>query len=189
MQGYVLNGLLASLLLLVPVVVESAQSDTPPVEQQIEEAVNPLPESMRESAAVWGYDDAGTLVLLREGTSNISCIANDASVLRGYVVTCYYQGMEAYVKRSMDLTKNGADTPERMRTLKAELDDGSLTLPDRGVIYERAGNDQEFSDVGMKVFLPNATPQSTGLTSLPSRQHPWLREPGTSQAHIMIPME
>jgi hypothetical protein len=97
--------------------------------------------------------------------------------------------MEAYVQRSLDLTKNGADTPERMRTLKAELDDGSLTLPDRGVIYERAGNDQEFSDVGMKVFLPNATPQSTGLTSLPSRQHPWLREPGTSQAHIMIPME
>ena len=63
MQGYVLNGLLASLLLLVPVVVESAQSDTPSVEQQIEEAVNPLPEMMREGAAVWGYDDAGTLVL------------------------------------------------------------------------------------------------------------------------------
>ena len=40
----------------------------------------------------------------------------------------------------------------------------------------------------MLIFLPNATADATGLSALPSRQYPWLREPGTGQAHITVPI-
>ena len=96
--------------------------------------------------------------------------------------------MEAYVTRSLQLTKDGADTPERLRTLQAEIDSGQLLLPDRGVVYQRSGFDADISDSAMLIFLPNATAEATGLLGQPSAQHPWLREAGTGQAHVSIPL-
>ena len=36
------------------------------------------------------------------------------------------------------------------------------------------------------IYLPFATPQSTGLSTTPSDNAPWLMFPGTAGAHIMI---
>ncbi|HJO39733.1 MAG: hypothetical protein QGF21_11460 [Vicinamibacterales bacterium] len=156
-------------------------------EQQIEEGLSPLPEAMRDDAEVKGYDESGALVTLREGAGLLTCIADDPAV-RAYTVTCFHRDMEAYVTRSLELTKEGADTPGRLQTLQAEIDSGALTLPDRGVVYQRSGLDVDINDAAMLIFLPNATADGTGLTSLPSPQHPWLREPGTGQAHVSISM-
>ena len=57
-----------------------AQGTAPPPEQQIEQALSPLPEAMREGVAVRGYTDTGDLVTLREGTSHIACLADDPAV-------------------------------------------------------------------------------------------------------------
>ena len=70
-----------------------AQGTAPPPEQQIEQALSPLPEAMREGVAVRGYTDTGDLVTLREGTSHIACLADDPAV-RAYTVTCYHLEME-----------------------------------------------------------------------------------------------
>ncbi len=56
--------------------------------QQIEEALSALPESMREDATVEGFDDSGNLVVLREGSSSITCRADDPGV-RAWIVHCY----------------------------------------------------------------------------------------------------
>ena len=168
-------------------VIAGEQRSAPSSEQQIEEALSPLPEALREGVAVWGFGESGDLVTLQEGGGLITCLADDPAV-RAFTATCYHQEMEAYVTRSLQLTKDGADTPERLKTLQAEIDSGQLLLPDRGVVYQRSGFDADISDSAMLIFLPNATAEATGLLGLPSAQHPWLREAGTGQAHVSIPL-
>ena len=63
-------------------------------EQQIEEALSALPESMREDATVKGFDESGSLVVLREGTSSITCRADDPSV-RVWIVHCYPEELDS----------------------------------------------------------------------------------------------
>ena len=36
------------------------------------------------------------------------------------------------------------------------------------------------------IYLPFATPESTGLSTKPGENAPWLMYPGTAGAHIMI---
>ena len=37
------------------------------------------------------------------------------------------------------------------------------------------------------IYLPYATEASTGITTQPSRDRPWLMHPGEPWAHVMIP--
>ena len=166
--------------------VGSAQIDqkkTP--EQQIEEALGALPESMRDDVRVEGFDEAGDPVTLREGTSHIICHADGPNV-RSWTVTCFPKSLEAFVTRSEALTKAGEDTPARIKTLKAEIKSGAIVMPDVGALYVRTGNSVDIASAVMIVHVPNATPQTTGLPMLPIRGSPWLAEAGTPMANIRI---
>ena len=187
MHNHVVVGLVVAMLGLELPLVLSGQRAAPSPERQIVEALSPLPETMREGVAVKGFSDAGDFVTLREGTGLITCLADDPAV-RAFTVTCYHQDMENYVMRSLQLTKAGADTPERLKTLEAEIDSGQLSLQDRGVVYQRSGFDADINDAAMLVSLPSATADATGLPEQPSSQHPWLREAGTRQAHMSVPL-
>ena len=159
------------------------QKKTP--EQQIEEALDALPESMRDDVKVEGFDEAGDPVILREGTSHITCHADDPNV-RSWTVTCFPKSLEAFVRRSEALTKAGEDTPARIKTLKAEIESGAIVMPDVGALYIRTGNSVDIASAVMIVHVPNATPQTTGLPMLPMRGSPWLAEAGTPMANIRI---
>jgi len=154
-------------------------------EEQIEEALSALPDSMREDVAVRGFDASGNPVLLREGSSAIECRADDPNV-RAWSVTCYPPSLKAFVARSEALIKNGADTPERVKTLKREIDSGALTMPTFGSLYLRAGNSVANASSVVIVHVPNANAEDVGLPSLPTRGAPWMAESGTSMAHIRI---
>ena len=154
-------------------------------EQQIEEALSALPESMRADATVKGFDDSGSLVVLREGSSSITCRADDPSV-RAWIVHCYPEELEAFVARSEELRKEGVDTPERIKTLTAEISSGTIQLPDIAVIYARQGNSVDTASGVVIAHVPNATGRSTGLPTLPTRGSPWLAETGTPMANIRI---
>jgi len=187
MCNLITRGIVIVLFGVAVPVIAGEQRSVPSSEQQIEEALSPLLEALREGVAVLGFGESGELVTLQEGAGLITCLTDDPAV-RAFTVTCYHRDMEAYVTRSLQLTKDGADTPERLRTLQAEIDSGQLLLPDRGVVYQRSGFDADISDSAMLIFLPNATVEATGLLGQPSAQHPWLREAGTGQAHVLIPL-
>ena len=154
-------------------------------EQQIEEALSALPESMREDATVKGFDESGSLVVLREGSSAITCRADDPSV-RAWIVHCYPEELEAFVARSEELRKEGVDTPARIKTLTSEISSGAIQLPDIAVIYARQGNSVDIASGVVIAHVPNATGRSTGLPTLPTRGSPWLAETGTPMANIRI---
>jgi hypothetical protein len=159
------------------------QTKTP--EQQIEEALGALPESMRDDVAVYGFDEDGNPTLVLEGTSHIACLADDPNV-RAWSVTCFPKSLEAFVRRSEALTKAGEDTPARIKTLKAEISSGAIEMPDIGALYVRTGNSVDVASAVMIIHVPNATPQTTGLPTLPTRGTPWLADAGGPMANIRI---
>jgi hypothetical protein len=154
-------------------------------EQQIEEALSALPESMRDDAAVKGYDDAGNLVDLRPGESPIVCRADDPNV-RAWVVVCYPQSLEAFVARSQELTKGGAETPARIKTLNDEIRSGKIAMPPVAALYTRTGNSVGDATGVIILHVPNATAASIGLPTLPTPGSPWLSDAGTPMAHVRI---
>jgi len=173
-------------LLAVTLVVHLTQIDQrKTVDQQIEESLSPLPESMRESATVKGYGEAGNLVALRVGADPIVCRADDPAV-RAWVVVCYPKELEAFVARSQELTKGGAETPARIRTLTEEIRSGAIAMLPLAALYTRSGNSVENATGVVILHVPNATAASTGLPALPTPGMPWLAEAGTPMANIRI---
>ncbi len=65
-----------------------AQTNSLPEEIQIKTAVQAAPAEDRDGAMVYGYNDAGEIVLLRKGTNNKVCIADDPN-FDGIQVACY----------------------------------------------------------------------------------------------------
>ena len=118
--------------------------------------------------------------MLREGSSSITCRADDPSV-RAWIVHCYPEELEAFVARSEELRKEDVDTPERIKTLTAEISSGTIQLPDIAVIYARQGNSVDTASGVVIAHVPNATGRSTGLPTLPTRGSPWLAETGDGE--------
>jgi len=61
--------------------------------------------------------------------------------------------------------------------------------PSRGVLRENfdpATNTVKDASLLAVVYIPGATPESTGLSARPRADGPWLMFPGTPKAHIMM---
>ena len=56
------------------------------------------------------------------------------------------------------------------------------------VMKDRAGAEDVLQDAYLRwvIYVPFATPQTTGLSTKGSDGAPWLMSPGTAGAHIMI---
>jgi hypothetical protein len=75
-----------------------------------------------------------------------------------------------------------------------EVEDGKVKMPREprtlyvltGSGFNAATNTVENSYLRWVIYIPFATPQSTGLSTKASESAPWLMNPGTAGAHIMI---
>lgn len=162
-----------------------AQAQEKSVEQQIAEALMPLPDDLRPGATVIGYDAAGKKVVLREGTSNIMCTADDPA--EGFSVRCYPKILEAYRTRLAELRAEGLSEDETSDVINAEVKAGKLHVPAHVASYTIRGAELQNALPLTTVYIPGATSESTGLTTTPSHYRPWLMFAGTAAAHIMIP--
>jgi hypothetical protein len=98
-----------------------------PASEQIAGAVSPLPEAMREGAAVLGYR-RGRLVSLREGTNGMICLADDPA-REGFHAACYHKDLEPFMARGRALTTEGKERPAIDSIRQAEIEAGSLAMP------------------------------------------------------------
>ncbi|MCM4158674.1 hypothetical protein FHG64_03490 [Antarcticibacterium flavum] len=165
-------------------------------EIQIKTAVLPLPEEQRETAKVYGYDRDGKMVVLREGTGNMVCLADDPT-REGISVSCYSKKLEPFMARGRALSAEGKGEMEKREIRQREAEEGKLELPDApSMTYIFSGTEDNYDrDTGelkdgrfrYVIYIPYATTESTGL---PDKPHypgmPWLMDPGTHRAHIMI---
>ena len=175
------------IFVLLAIMVASAgvaQAQEKSHEQQISEALMPLPDDLRAGVKVIGYDAEGKRVVLRRGTNNMTCIAD--SPAKGFSVWCYTNNLEAYRDRVVELLADGATEDELRDILDAEVESGKIHLPDRAVAYTIRGAEMQNSLPLMLLYLPGATSESTGLSTTPNHYRPWLMFAGTRVAHIMI---
>ncbi len=179
-------------LLLFGAAVASAQSAPPPA-TQIAGAVLAAPEDRRAGAKVLGWDAAGKFVTLREGTNDQVCIADDPK-LDGFNVSCYHKDLDAFMARGRELTSQGVtEDKQRDSTRWKEVDDKKLVIPDgkllavmTGKSFDAATGQVEDGYTRWVIYVPYATGATTGLALKPAPGLPWLMDPGTAGAHIMI---
>ncbi len=93
---------LSILALLFIVNSLSAQTKIPSPDIQIKLALQAAPEEKREGAKVYGYDSNGKFTVLREGTNEMICLADDPAQ-KGFSVACYHKDLEPFMKRGREL--------------------------------------------------------------------------------------
>jgi hypothetical protein len=191
--------LLALLSLVVLRVAAQAPVATKPVipsrEIQIKTALLAAPPQWRNEAAVLGYDEKGDLVTLRPGTNNLICLADDPAT-KGFSAACYHKDLEPFMARGRELRKEGKNQKQVFDIREQEVKAGKLFMP-KGPstlsVYNANEEDynRETGEVKGKlryvIYIPFATPESTGLPLKPEIPGgPWIMDPGTHRAHIML---
>lgn len=170
-----------------------AAADVPPREAQIAAAVLAAPAELREGAAVLGYNAKGDLVTLREGKNELICLASDPTK-SAISVACYHKELEPYMARGRELLAQKVTGQARNDMRWKEVAEGKLKLPREprtlyvltGTSFDAAAGTVKDSYLRWVIYVPYATPQSTGLSTKASDGAPWLMAPGTAGAHIMI---
>jgi hypothetical protein len=168
-------------------------ADLPSPETQITAAILAAPPDLREGAAVLGYNVRGELVQLREGKNELICLANDPSKT-SFSVACYHRDLEPYMARGRELLGQKVTGQKRNEIRWKEITERKLSLPrEPRTLYILTGTGFDVSsgkvtDAYLRwvIYVPFATPESTGLSTKPSDNAPWLMFPGTAGAHIMI---
>lgn len=181
------------ILALQPPGAIAQESAVPNRGMQIEHAVLAAPRSMQQGATVLGYGgearDEDPLTLLREGTNELVCLADDPS-LPGFHVACYHRSLDDFMSLGRRLKAAGMGRQEIMDARYAALEAGEFVMPGRASLFslsaEEGPGDLEGARRLAVVYVPGATVEELGLPSRPDGDSPWLMLPGTPWAHIMI---
>jgi hypothetical protein len=173
----------------------AAWAQVPPAPQQIAAALLAMPKELRRDATVLGYTPEGTLVGLRNGSGPMICLASNPKEEQ-FHVACYHRSLEPFMARGRALRVHGV-TGDRVDSVRfAEVRAGKLAMPAQAaMLYTLTGPAGSFDPATgtapkatplFVVYLPNATPSSTGLSAMPIEGRPWIMFPGTPKAHIMF---
>lgn len=187
---------LIALLALYLAAAIPAAAQMPDVSVRIKTAVLAAPEDLREGATVLARDANGEMVVLRKGTNEMICLADDPNQ-KGLNVSCYHRDLEPFMARGRALQKEGKTFQEIFDIREAEVKAGTLKMPESPTtLFVYTAPDEKFnpttgevSDGYLRyvVYIPYATAESTGLPLKPDVPGmPWIMDPGTHRAHIMI---
>jgi len=171
----------------------AAAAEVSAPEIQIAGAVQAAPPELRDGAAVLGFDAQGNRIKLREGKNEMICLAADPAKPT-FEVDCYHKDLEPFMARGRELLAQKVTGPKRNEIRFKEVEEGKLVMPKEprtlyvltGSRFDGATSTVENSYLRWVIYVPFATPQSTGLSTKGSDNAPWLMSPGTAGAHIMI---
>ena len=176
-----------------------AQEEKPeimPKDIQIKTALLSAPDDKKDEAMVYGYNEDGEVVVLREGTNDLVCIA-DNPYNKGIQTSCYFKELDPFMKRGRELKKEGKETMDIRKMRGEEVASGKLKMPEApSMMYIFYGSEETYDKTKATlgdgqyryvIYTPFATAESTGLPLKPhAKGMPWLMDPGTHRAHIMV---
>ena len=158
-------------------------------------ALMSAPEASRAGCKIIGYNMAGEFVTLREGNNEFIVLSDDPKK-DGFSAACYHKDLDPFMARGRALKAEGKKHQEIFDIREAEAKAGDLKIPTGAALHIYYGKntmyDPETSKVDAAklryvVYMPFATAASTGLPEAPAASnHPWIMNPGTHRAHIMI---
>lgn len=170
----------------------ASATEIPSAEWQIKTALLAAPKAERAAATVLGYGPDGTVVTLRQGTNHFICLADNPKQ-KGFSVACYHRDLEPFMARGRALAGKGKTANEIFQIREEEVKAGKLPLPDKSILNVTTGKvdpaSGEVTELYTRyvIYIPYATPESTGIPLIPVADGaPWIMNPGTHRAHIMI---
>lgn len=185
-----------SLLFFFTLSLVKSQTVIPTAQAQINAAVMAAPADKRQQAMVYGYNENKEIVILRKGTNEMVCLADDPDS-KGLNVACYHKDLDPFMSRGRELKKQGKGATEIFATREKEAKSGKLKMPKQPTtLFVFSASDENFKpetgevkegNLRYVVYIPYATSESTGLPISPEEPGmPWIMDPGTHGAHIMI---
>jgi len=165
-------------------------------EALIATALMAAPEESREGCTVIGYNMAGEFVTLRKGSNSFICLADEPGK-NGFHAACYHKDLEPFMARGRALKRQGKSPSEIFEIREKEVKAGTLDMGKPGsTLHVYYGPEERYDPATgavagaiyrYVVYIPWATAESTGLPEKPiASNHPWIMNPGTHRAHIMI---
>lgn len=184
--GFAAALLIAGCCATVPVLAASP-------DEQIAQAVTPLPEDLRAGATVLVYDsNTGERKVLRQGTNTIECQPENPS---DKFTRCYSKLLAPRYDFQAKLRAEKKSEKEIQAATEAAFKSGVLKVPPAGTMSYRTTNKDGAIKRLWIVSVPYQTPEMLGVSTVSQRDAalkghgiPWMMLPGTSGAHIMIPI-
>lgn len=178
--------------MLLVSLVSYAETKVPSVYWQITTAVLAAPQLHRDQATVLGYKPDGTLTVLRAGSNDYICLADDPAKKK-FSAACYHKSLEPFMARGRALKKEGKTEEEIFNIREEEAKSGQLAMPNKALLAVLNGEinpdteEIEKQHLRYVFYIPFETSETTGLPLAPaSPGGPWIMNPGTHRAHIMI---
>ena len=153
-------------LLALAATLASFAQNYPAESWKIETAVLAAPELDREKATVLGYKSDGTLAVLRQGSNDLICLADDPA-RKGFSVACYHDSLEPFMARGRELKQEGKKTKEIFQIREDEVKSGKLSMPERALLHIMTGqvneDTQAIENTHMRwvFYIPFATADQT----------------------------
>lgn len=164
-------------------------------EALIATALMAAPKESRSGCKVIGYNMAGEFVTLREGDNEFIVLVDNPNQ-DGFNAACYHKDLEPFMARGRALRAEGKTGQEIFAIREAEMKSGQIKITTGSTLhiyygaktmYDPETSKVEGAQLRYVVYMPWATSESTGLPEAPiAPNHPWIMEPGTHRAHIMI---
>ncbi len=158
-------------------------------------ALMAAPEKSRSECKVIGYNMAGKFVTMRAGNNEFIVLADNPNQ-DGFNAACYHKSLEPFMARGRALRAEGKTGQEIFAIRKSEMESGELKITPGSTlhiyfgaktVYDAETSKVEGAQLRYVVYMPWATAESTGLPAAPmAPNHPWIMNPGTHRAHIMI---
>ena len=188
--------LLTYILLSITVGALAQTPTIPSADVQLKTAVMAAPADKQAGVAVYGYSDKNEFVLLRKGTNELVCLADDPAQ-KGLNVSCYHRDLEPFMQRGRALKKLGKTAKEILEIREQEAKAKTLMMPAHpSSLFVYTAKDENYNPTTGEVkdgylryvvYIAYATAESTGLPLKPEAPGmPWIMDPGTHRAHIMI---
>jgi hypothetical protein len=183
-----------SVVVLSLITLAALAQELPSADEQIKTALLAAPAELRDGAMVYGYGSNGELVVLRRGTNSLICLGDDHRQ-KGISVSAYHVDLEPFMARGRVLKASGKSFQEIFDMREAEVKTGKLKMPTNpSTLYVFTADEFDPSTGTVKngylryvIYIPFATAESTGLPLKPTLPgQPWIMDPGTHRAHIMI---
>ena len=160
-------------------------------EEQVAMALVAAPDDKKDGAKVLGYASDGTVQTIREGSNDFTCLS-DKPGDENFTPSCFHNSLEPYFARGRELDAAGTPREQRYQIRWDEMSDGTLPMPVHSAtqyLYRGTWDAATQTAEGLTrwvIYVPNATPETTGLTDQPIEGGPWIMFSGTPGAHIMI---
>jgi hypothetical protein len=186
-----LLGCVALAVISTPLAVRPVTAQAP--DPRVAEAIRPLPDDLQAGATVVAYDPkTGERQVLRQGTNMMEC--QPKSPVDGFT-RCYHKALAPRRDLEAKLRAQGKKDEQVSAAIAEAVKAGTIKAPTFGMMSYRLSDDKGRIQKLWVMSVPNATPESIGVSTSSQREEallgkglPWLMLPGTPGAHVMIPI-